>query len=872
MELTDTALIEKWKTTHDPDAFTELVTRHSAMVYRAACRILRDTGHAEEVTQECFILLAQKPAMVRRSPAGWLHALAVSRALNRLRAERRRLVRESRYADQTTTICTPQWDDVQGYVDEAVASLPETLRETVVYRYLEGHSLDETAQHLSLSRSTIQTRLEKAVGEIRRVLKRRGVVVPAGTVIATLGIGSAEAVPATLTLALGKLALAGTTGTTAISVGSGVAMTGGLFVMKKMLIVIGLVLVTAFLAKDILVKPTVPASNANPAIQVISSAPPAPIKTELPPKAATQPVQPPKEGSIRDLLTQMNKAKKNCSISGIVVDPQGRPRDGISVNAFHSKMDSTETTTGIDGRFEYADLVAGQYHLALRKAGTTTAISHEEGTVIELSPNEHRANVKLVYDRIWAISGRVVNSEGQPVTDASVACISTETGVDFFGCENCLATGGDYVKCDADGFYKIENLADNTYNLSFNAKGYRRSKLLEIKAGQDNVNVVLIQGKIVKVRVLDAVTGRPIPEYEVGLYDTLGQQNEYGFSRDPFNKSTKTVNDPEGLYSLICNKQPPYVVAVRAHGYSTESQLVHDNGSLPQEGFVFRLQKGGDLHGFVRDSSGHPIPDVQIFCGNAVFQSNEDKTIKTGDNGEFTLTGFPRQVQLVSAYHPSYSIGDIMVPEKADLSKPFEIILSQGGGLRGNVRVMGVNENVTDSMSLFLFYPQRHVDRDSRQYISLPVAGGTFEFRSLKPGKATITMSRHWKSGAFEQKQNLNIPVVIEEGNIKEINADFPFSTGVIEGIVPVNSTLFTRENKSLTLKWAGMSGDEEHYGNVAGSGAYRIEGVSPGNGTLGLYSNPDDRDSLIESVPITLSEGQTYHHDFTATSEAQQP
>lgn len=49
MEISDTTLIEQWKTRQDPDAFTELVRRHSAMVYRAACRVLRDPGHAEEV-------------------------------------------------------------------------------------------------------------------------------------------------------------------------------------------------------------------------------------------------------------------------------------------------------------------------------------------------------------------------------------------------------------------------------------------------------------------------------------------------------------------------------------------------------------------------------------------------------------------------------------------------------------------------------------------------------------------------------------------------------------------------------------------------------------------------------------------------------
>ena len=858
MELTDTALIEKWKTTHDPDAFTELVTRHSAMVYRAACRILRDTGHAEEVAQECFMLLAQKPATVRRSPAGWLHALAVSRAKDRLRNDRRRLARESRYADQAATICTPQWDDVQGYVDEAVSSLSEPLREAIIYRYLEGHSLDETAHYLSLSRSTVQARLEKAVGEIRRFLKRRGVVVPVGALIAMLGVGSAEAAPVSLTLALGKLALAGTTGTTTFSVASVVAMTGGLLVMKKVLIAVGILVVVAFFAKVTLLKSTVPASEASPAKTVTSPDPPVPVQNNLPNKEAAQPALPSQEGSVSDLLAQMDKAKKNCSISGIVVDAKGRPMDDLLVFAIHPGTSSVRTTSGADGHFELADLLAGQYHLALRKnVGTAFTIDNEEGTVIELTTNEHKTDVKLVYERFWTISGRILNSEGYPIANTSVMCFGTNSG-------------GKKVNGKADGTYQIDNLADDTYHLTFSAKGYRQFELKGIKAGEDNVDVVLHQGSVVKVRVLDAATSRPIPAYEVSLYDTLGLQNEYGLLRHKFNYSMKTVNDSNGLYSTTYDEPFPFIISVRAGGYSTESQLMPDNDSLSQEGVVFRLQKGGDLHGFVRDSSGQPIPDAQIFYG-FVFDTTII-TIKTGSNGEFTLTGFPRQAQLVSVYHPSFSIGDITVPAKADLSKPVEIVLPQGGSLRGNVRVASMNDNATEKIHLSLFYPQGHFAPNNRLETVLPAGGGSFDFHLLQPGSPTLNVSRHWKSGSVEQKQDLKIPVVIEEGNVKEINVDFPFSTGVIEGVVPVNSTLLTGENKILTLKWSGISGDETYHENVARSGTYRIEGVSPGSGTLELSSTHDGKSDLIESVPVTLTEGQVYHHDFTAKPEVQQP
>ena len=55
---TDSALLERWSTRRDVEAFTELVSRHSAMVYTTCKRILQNDADAEDVSQECFIELA----------------------------------------------------------------------------------------------------------------------------------------------------------------------------------------------------------------------------------------------------------------------------------------------------------------------------------------------------------------------------------------------------------------------------------------------------------------------------------------------------------------------------------------------------------------------------------------------------------------------------------------------------------------------------------------------------------------------------------------------------------------------------------------------------------------------------------------------
>ena len=66
-DLNDTALLDEWVEHHNPDAFTEMIRRHSGMVYGTCLRILKDTAETEEVVQECFMTLATAHSSIRTS-------------------------------------------------------------------------------------------------------------------------------------------------------------------------------------------------------------------------------------------------------------------------------------------------------------------------------------------------------------------------------------------------------------------------------------------------------------------------------------------------------------------------------------------------------------------------------------------------------------------------------------------------------------------------------------------------------------------------------------------------------------------------------------------------------------------------------------
>jgi len=247
--ITDGRLLQRWFDRRDAEAFREIAARYAAMVYATCKRILGNATEAEDVTQECFEILAQGDKRPKKHVGAWLHAVATNRSLNRVRAEKRRRDRETRFAAERGSVSEIQWDDMYAYVDDAIEQLPEEFRIPVVGHFLENKSHAAIAQAIGVSPRTVGYRIAKGVELMRKSLNKRGVRVTTSALAAMMGAKLAEAAPisATLTAALGKLAIAasmpvGTTGIVSGAAGaaSELAVYGGILLMtKKALIVVG---------------------------------------------------------------------------------------------------------------------------------------------------------------------------------------------------------------------------------------------------------------------------------------------------------------------------------------------------------------------------------------------------------------------------------------------------------------------------------------------------------------------------------------------------------------------------------------------------------------------------------------------------------
>lgn len=154
-------------------AFSALVRRHKEPLHRLVARLIGDDDEALDLVQEAFVSAhaALRHYDRNRPMRAWLSRIAINKARDwrRRRAVRRLISAILPMADAEHTIDdTPSAETVASDRQElanvaaAIARLPNSLRETLVLRTIEGLSQAEAAETLGVSEKTVETRLYRA--------------------------------------------------------------------------------------------------------------------------------------------------------------------------------------------------------------------------------------------------------------------------------------------------------------------------------------------------------------------------------------------------------------------------------------------------------------------------------------------------------------------------------------------------------------------------------------------------------------------------------------------------------------------------------------------------------------------------------------
>lgn len=171
----------------DFSAFEGLVDRHERRLYGIAMGILRQREDAENVVQTAFLKVLESLDRFRGEStfATWVSRIATHAALNALR-KRKGLPTVSLDVgdDEDGEIRHPRqladWRgdparvverrELRRILDDAIQTLPEKHRLVFVLRDVEGLSVRETAQALSISEANVKVRLLRARLALREKL------------------------------------------------------------------------------------------------------------------------------------------------------------------------------------------------------------------------------------------------------------------------------------------------------------------------------------------------------------------------------------------------------------------------------------------------------------------------------------------------------------------------------------------------------------------------------------------------------------------------------------------------------------------------------------------------------------------------------
>ena len=168
----------------DQQGYTEILKRYRAPLYNLLFRMVRNKMETEDLVQEAFIKAFGSLASFNDDYAfsTWLYKIAINNCIDHFRKKRlktfsidkpiqfkngelKREFPDSSYRPDNTLLSKEK----DRLIEEAIQSLPEKYRISIVLRHTEDKSYEEISQILNIPLGTVKARIFRA----REMLKKQ---------------------------------------------------------------------------------------------------------------------------------------------------------------------------------------------------------------------------------------------------------------------------------------------------------------------------------------------------------------------------------------------------------------------------------------------------------------------------------------------------------------------------------------------------------------------------------------------------------------------------------------------------------------------------------------------------------------------------
>lgn len=515
------------------------------------------------------------------------------------------------------------------------------------------------------------------------------------------------------------------------------------------------------------------------------------------------------------------------SLSGVVLDPEGQPIPGATVNLTRSvtaggggmvmKMMRREDTVADDvGAFRFENLEPGTVSLTVDAPGFQTA--NRDG--IEIPKGEDVEGVEVRLEPGAVLIGRVTAPDGNPAIGAELRRAGESSE------ELAMFDGG--ATSDGSGYYRLEGLVPGTVSIAAAHDDYVRTvRDVELDPGVNHLDLQFEGGQPVDGVVTDGA-GRGVPGATVRL---LQSGRSWG--------GPETISGGDGGFRFEGVADGTWRLDASAEGFAPyRGEDPIEIAGSPVVGVVARLGAGAILTGSVQGVEERELADVQVEAAHlegAAYASGN-----AASDGTFRLEDLapgPYRVVARVGLSGRRATGEVTI-EQGATSAHVDLRFGEGLTLRGRVTL---SERPFASAMVIA----------SGRGIASSAWGetdheGAFRLEGLEPGTYEVDV-RQWDTGiSYRETVELD----------DDLEVEFEIPTATVTGRVV--DAADRSPLSGVRVELASSSGRVDPLlGGRSGvsdlDGVFRVTNVPDGDWVL----SAERKGFAAHTEPVTIREGR---------------
>lgn len=522
--------------------------------------------------------------------------------------------------------------------------------------------------------------------------------------------------------------------------------------------------------------------------------------------------------------TVVDESKKPVVVA--VLDTENTDNGRFGMPSMRMMRGGEAVVSGPDGRFSMRIQPDQELSVRATKRGFPSAKSDP----LSVNAGERKAGLVLTIPSGIAVSGRAIDTNGDPLSGVSVTAAEVEGGQrgmmrTFIG--GMPSMDDDAVRTASDGTFTMR-VKEGMYDFTFRREGLAPK---------------MVRGLSVSTTSSPDVEATMEPAAEIAGRVTrggTGLENVRIMAMVPGSMPTSVVTGPDGSFTMT--GLAPGSVRIMAR---KEDDFVQEMRTVtaPARDVLIEVRPGGRVSGrVVEKGSGKPITtfDAGITTSRGgpgmMMMGPPQLRPFTSDDGSFTLESVPPGAMVVMASSPGYASArlNINVEEGKEVTG-LELQLDTGVKLIG--RVTGSNGSpLSDVQVRVVPSPTGSFATSGTERMAVTDSSGEYSIEGLEAGEESIGFS-HPKHSSTQKAVTL-------KGRETRLDAQLT-SGGKLSG------TVVTESGSPVADAQVEASGTGFETARTNASGAFEFDSVTPGRYRF-TASKAGMADGVLNDVDVT--------------------